>query len=136
MTTLSQVVVRVSSEVSVEHQHSHLPPPLPSPLLPAQDLHLASSPPPPLPSHLEIVTAVTFSVGLIQTTVGFLRLGSLSLLINDVIISSFTTGASVHVAISQARHVLGLGSLGVSGPGRIVLSLIALGESPLLLTVL
>ena len=81
------------------------------------------------PSALEIVTAVTFSVGVIQALIGLLRVGSLTLVINDVIISSFTTGASMHVATSQVRHVLGLGKLvGVSGPGRLVQTYLSLGN--------
>lgn len=57
-------------------------------------------------SSLEIVTAVTLSVGIIQTVIGLMRLGSLTKLISDTIISSFTVGASVHVATSQVRHCL------------------------------
>ena len=129
MTTLVQVVVRVSSEGAPQHQHSHLAPHLASPLVspslstaPLLDLQ-------PAPSSLEIVTAVTFSVGLIQALIGLLRVGSLTLVINDVIISSFTTGASLHVATSQVRHVLGLGKLsGVSGPGRLVQTYLTLGN--------
>ena len=52
---------------------------------------------------LDIVTSVTLCVGLIQTVIGLCRLGSLTIIISDTIISSFTVGASIHVATSQIR---------------------------------
>ena len=126
-TTLLQVVERVSSEAELplEH-HSHPGSPLevlnPS-TTSSLDLTIIR------PSNMEMVTAVTFSVGVIQTVIGLFRLGSLALVINDVLISSFTTGASIHVATSQVSHVLGLAKPAVSGPGKIVLTYIALGKT-------
>ena len=79
-------------------------------------------------SSLEIVTAVTMCVGIIQSVIGVLRLGSITRIISDTIISSFTVGASVHVATSQVRHVLGLRSVGALGPGRIVTTYLGLGH--------
>ena len=135
MTTLCQVVqsVTTSSEgLSAPHLHHHHPhlSTLHSPPLHPLTSALQSDPSPHTePSSLEIVTAVTFSVGVIQALIGLLRVGSLTLVINDVIISSFTTGASMHVATSQVRHVLGLGKLiGVSGPGRLVQTYLTLGN--------
>ena len=110
-TTLLQVVERVSSEAELplEH-HSHPGSPLvvlnPS-TTSSLDLTIIR------PSNMEMVTAVTFSVGVIQTVIGLFRLGSLALVINDVLISSFTTGASIHVATSQVSHVLGLANRAV-----------------------
>ena len=145
MTTLCVIVCQVvqsvtsteqlSSEPLHLHHHHQQFPSLQS--LHSPPLHQLSSsalqPDPALlsagPSSLEIVTAVTCSVGIIQALIGLLRLGSLTLVINDVIISSFTTGASLHVATSQVRHVLGLAKLtGVSGPGRLVQTYLAIGK--------
>ena len=141
MTTLCQVVQSVITSPQELSSPQHFQP---LPLHHHQDLSSLHSPPvhqltsalqtdpssPQTdPSALEIVTAVTFSVGVIQALIGLLRVGSLTLVINDVIISSFTTGASMHVATSQVRHVLGLGKLvGVSGPGRLVQTYLSLGN--------
>ena len=65
--------------------------------------NLTSTRPPASASPLEVVTAVSLSVGLIQVAIGLLRLGSLTAVVSDTIISSFTVGASVHVATSQIR---------------------------------
>ena len=96
-------------------------------------------------SPLELATAVSLSVGLIQVAIGLLRIGSLTAVVSDTIISSFTVGASVHVATSQIRyqspyqsieyvklfcyrHILGLDKVpGASGPGRIIMTYIGLG---------
>jgi len=77
---------------------------------------------------LEVATAVTFSVGIIQTILGFVRMGSLTVVITDVIVSSFTVGASIHVLTSQVNHVLGLKVPTVAGVGRIVLTYFHIGE--------
>jgi len=79
-------------------------------------------------SSLEVAVAVTFCVGIIQTVFGVLRLGSLTVVITDVIVSSFTVGASFHVLTSQVKHVLGLRLPTVSGAGRIVLTYFSIGE--------
>ena len=77
---------------------------------------------------LEVATAVTFCVGIIQTFLGLIRLGSLTVVITDVLVSSFTVGASFHVLTSQVKHVLGLRLPTVSGAGRIVLTYFSIGE--------
>ena len=55
-------------------------------------------------------------------------MGSLTVVITDVIVSSFTVGASFHVFTSQVKHVLGLTIPTVSGVGRIVLTYFHIGE--------
>lgn len=82
----------------------------------------------PLYTPLEVATAVTFCVGIIQTFLGLIRMGSLTVVITDVIVSSFTVGASFHVLTSQVRHVLGMRVPTVSGVGRIVFTYIHIGE--------
>jgi len=79
-------------------------------------------------TSLEVATAVTFCVGTIQTCLGLIRMGSLTLVITDVIVSSFTVGASFHVLTSQVKHVLGMRVPTVSGVGRIVLTYFHIGE--------
>ena len=88
---------------------------------------------------------MTLSVGLIQVAIGLLRIGSLTAVVRDTVIDSFTVGASVHVATSQMRykqtffaalyfntplyrHFVGLKKVpDAIGPGRIVNTYIGLG---------
>jgi solute carrier family 26 protein len=59
-------------------------------------------------SATEVVTVIAFGVGMIQVMMGVLRLGALSVLLSDVLISGFTTGAAVHVLTSQLKNMFGL----------------------------
>ena len=79
-------------------------------------------------NNLDIAVAVTFCVGIIQTVLGIIRLGSLTVVITDVIVSSFTVGASFHVLTSQVKHILGLQLPTVSGSGRILITYFNIGE--------
>ena len=49
-----------------------------------------------------------FLRGLIQLIAGIGRLGFLSMVLTDTVVSSFTVGASFHVITSQIKHVLGI----------------------------
>jgi MFS superfamily sulfate permease-like transporter len=55
-----------------------------------------------------------------QILLGVCRLGVLSVLLSDTLVSGFTTGAAVHVLTSQVKNVLGLKIPRHSGPLKIV----------------
>ncbi|CAG0914346.1 unnamed protein product [Notodromas monacha] len=59
-------------------------------------------------THVQVATIIAFSVGFWQLLMSFLRLGTLSVLLSDVLISGFTTGAAVHVFTSQLTGLFGL----------------------------
>ncbi|CAG5081485.1 Similar to Slc26a5: Prestin (Rattus norvegicus) [Cotesia congregata] len=59
-------------------------------------------------SPLEVATVVTFGVAIIQLIMYVLRLGLISSLLSDALVSGFTTGAAVHVFTSQIKDLLGL----------------------------
>ena len=69
---------------------------------------------------LEVATAVAFCVGVIQFIMGFVRLGSITAILTDVLISAFTVGASIHVFTSQIKHILSVNIGKYIGAGRIV----------------
>lgn len=60
------------------------------------------------PTTLEALTAVCIVTGFIQIAMGFLSLGSLSLILSDHLVSGFSTAVAFHVATSQMNHILGL----------------------------
>lgn len=45
---------------------------------------------------------------MLQVIMGFLRLGTLSVILSSDLVSGFTTGAAVHVFTSQIKNLLGL----------------------------
>merc|ERR1719369_372887 len=78
-------------------------------------------------TRLQVATAVTLGVGIIQTCLGLFRLGSFSILLTDCLVSAFSVGASFHVFTSQLKHLLGISIPTISGPGRLIFTYNALG---------
>ncbi|KYB29497.1 prestin isoform X2 [Tribolium castaneum] len=59
-------------------------------------------------SPMEVATAVTFTVALFQLVMYVLRLGIVSNLLSETLVSGFTTGAAFQVIASQIKDLLGL----------------------------
>ncbi|KAJ3640581.1 hypothetical protein Zmor_027137 [Zophobas morio] len=59
-------------------------------------------------SPVEVATAVTFTVALFQLAMYVLRLGIISVLLSETLVSGFTTGAAFQVIASQIKDLLGL----------------------------
>lgn len=55
----------------------------------------------PMEDPIAVSTAVCFMVGIWQVVLSILKLGSLSVLLSETLVSGFTTGAAVHVLTSQ-----------------------------------
>lgn len=72
------------------------------------------------PTHLEIVTTIALTVGLWQLFMGIFRLGSLTVVLSDQLISGFSTGAACHVAVSQMKDLFGINVGRYSGPLKLV----------------
>ncbi|XP_023331791.1 sulfate transporter isoform X6 [Eurytemora carolleeae] len=79
-------------------------------------------------STIQVATAVTFCVGILQLIAGIGRLGFLSILLTDTVVSSFTVGASFHVITSQIKHILGIRIPRHSGIGRLVFTYLDIGR--------
>uniref|UniRef100_A0A182WFT8 STAS domain-containing protein n=1 Tax=Anopheles minimus TaxID=112268 RepID=A0A182WFT8_9DIPT len=67
-----------------------------------------SEPGEPPRTALEVATAVCFVVGIMQLIMCICRLGVISFLLSDTLVSGFTTGAAIHVVTSQIKDLLGL----------------------------
>ncbi|XP_018015836.1 solute carrier family 26 member 6 isoform X2 [Hyalella azteca] len=75
---------------------------------------------------LQVCVAVAFMVGVWQILFGLLHLGDMCVLLSDMLISGFTTGAAVHVLSSQLKHIFGLPVPRYSGPFRLIYTYIDL----------
>ncbi|XP_011313733.1 solute carrier family 26 member 6 isoform X1 [Fopius arisanus] len=62
----------------------------------------------PIYTPQQVATAVTFTVGIMQIMMFFLRLGIISTLLSETLVNGFTTGAAIHVLMSQIKDLLGL----------------------------
>ncbi|XP_059607862.1 solute carrier family 26 member 10-like isoform X2 [Phlebotomus argentipes] len=61
-----------------------------------------------MPTAIEVATIVAFMVGIYLLVFYILRLGVVSTLLSDVLVSGFTTGCAIHVFTSQIKDILGL----------------------------
>ncbi|KAB7502825.1 Sulfate transporter [Armadillidium nasatum] len=68
----------------------------------------------------QVGTIVCFMVGVWHMLFGILQLGSLSVFLSDMLVSGFTTAAAFHVLTSQVKDLLGLNTMGASGPFKII----------------
>lgn len=59
-------------------------------------------------SPLQVVTAVSMMVGIYHLIMCVCRMGALSSLLSEPLVSGFTTAAAVHVLISQIKDLLGV----------------------------
>lgn len=59
-------------------------------------------------SALQVVTAVSMMVGIYQIVMCVCRMGALSSLLSEPLVSGFTTAAAVHVLVSQIKDLLGV----------------------------
>lgn len=64
---------------------------------------------------LEIITALSLLVGLIQIAFGIFRIGFVSLVFSDQLVSGFSCGASISVVMSQIPAVFQLDGIGKEG---------------------
>lgn len=56
----------------------------------------------------QVAAVVCFLVGIIQLIMYILRLGIISFLLSDSLVSGFVSGAAIHVLTSQIKDLLGL----------------------------
>ncbi|KAF2360573.1 SLC26A/SulP transporter [Trinorchestia longiramus] len=76
----------------------------------------------PTYTPMEVATTVCFMAGVWSMVLGFLSLGSLTVFFNDMLVSGFSTGAAVHVMVSQLKDVFGIQVQQFSGPFKILYS--------------
>lgn len=69
---------------------------------------------------LEVITALSLMVGFIHLLMFVCRLGALSSLLSEPLVSGFTTGAAVHVFVNQLKDILGVQVERFKGPFKIV----------------
>lgn len=64
--------------------------------------------PDPQKAKLMIMIASTFCVGLFQMVLFIFHLGVLTFFLSETLIKGFILGCSIHVSVSQLKHILGL----------------------------
>ncbi|XP_055706150.1 solute carrier family 26 member 10-like isoform X1 [Phlebotomus papatasi] len=75
-----------------------------------------------MPTAIEVATIVSFMTGIYLLVFYVFRLGVVSTLLSDVLVSGFTTGCAIHVFTSQLKDVLGLSLPQIPGYFDVVLT--------------
>lgn len=79
-------------------------------------------------SPIEVATAVTLMVGLIQILMYVFRLGVVCTILSETLVSGFTAGAGIHVVTSQMKELLGIQIGRHSGMFQVVLTFSEIGN--------
>lgn len=77
---------------------------------------------------IEVATAVTLMVGLVQILMYVFRLGAVCTVLSETLVSGFTAGAAVHVVTSQMKELLGVEVDAHNGMFQIVLTYYDIGN--------
>lgn len=71
-------------------------------------------------SPIQVVTALSLVVGVMQMIMYLLRLGIISTLLSETLVSGFTTGAGIHVFTSQVKDLIGVRLTPVIGNFKVI----------------
>eukprot|EP00095_Tigriopus_kingsejongensis_P001338 snap_masked-scaffold1057_size73593-processed-gene-0.5 protein:Tk01338 transcript:snap_masked-scaffold1057_size73593-processed-gene-0.5-mRNA-1 annotation:"Prestin" len=71
-------------------------------------------------SQVEVLAAVSFTVGFIQVLCSIFQMGQFCSLLSDALISGFTTGTAFFVFTSQLEHILGIDLPKFFGPFNLI----------------
>uniref|UniRef100_A0A914QS52 SLC26A/SulP transporter domain-containing protein n=1 Tax=Panagrolaimus davidi TaxID=227884 RepID=A0A914QS52_9BILA len=80
-------------------------------------------------NRVSVAAALTFTLGICQLLVGALRLNFIFSYFSDPLVGGFSTGAAIHVIISQFDGVLDINSSHENGPGYLFQILIHHGTN-------
>lgn len=92
----------------------------PQPYVPASSM--TTTGPVAVYTPIEVATAVTLVVGLVQILMYVFRLGVVCTILSETLVSGFTAGAAVHVVTSQMKELLGVKIDSHNGLFQIVLT--------------
>ncbi|XP_053680750.1 prestin [Anopheles nili] len=77
----------------------------------------------PIYTPIQVATAVSFVAGVLYIVMSAVRLGMLSSLLSEPLVSGFTTAAAVHVMVSQLKDLLGVSIPRYKGNFKVILSI-------------
>ncbi|XP_073501006.1 solute carrier family 26 member 6-like [Phyllobates terribilis] len=77
-------------------------------------------------ARVELVAAMTLMVGLFQLILGLVQFGFVVTYLSEPLVRGYTTAATIHVTVSQLKHILGLPLSERSHPLSLIYSLVSL----------
>uniref|UniRef100_A0A3P8V0X1 Solute carrier family 26 member 6-like n=1 Tax=Cynoglossus semilaevis TaxID=244447 RepID=A0A3P8V0X1_CYNSE len=76
--------------------------------------------------RVRVATAVTFMTGLFQIMLGVLQFGFVVTYLSEPLVRGYTTGASIHVIVSQLKYTFGINPVRYSGPLSLIYTVVDL----------
>ncbi|CAH2311943.1 solute carrier family 26 member 6 [Pelobates cultripes] len=77
-------------------------------------------------ARVEVVAALTLLVGIFQIILGLVQFGFVVTYLSEPLVRGYTTAATIHVTVSQLKHIFGLPLSEKSQPLSLIYSLISL----------
>ncbi|XP_069592443.1 solute carrier family 26 member 6-like isoform X2 [Ranitomeya imitator] len=77
-------------------------------------------------ARVELVAAMTLMVGLFQLILGLVQFGFVVTYLSEPLVRGYTTAATIHVTVSQLKHIFGLPLSERSHPLSLIYSLVSL----------
>ncbi|XP_077370954.1 solute carrier family 26 member 6 isoform X1 [Festucalex cinctus] len=74
--------------------------------------------------RIRVATAVTFLVGLFQIVLGLVHFGFVVTYLSEPLVRGYTTGAAIHVIVSQLKYTFGISPLRYSGPLSLIYTVV------------
>lgn len=74
----------------------------------------------PLYTPIQVATTCCLVIGTVQCIMYVLRLGMISSLLSETLVSGFTTGAGIHVLVSQIKDLIGVRLSPVTGNFKLI----------------
>ncbi|KAM4563680.1 solute carrier family 26 member 6 [Odontesthes bonariensis] len=76
--------------------------------------------------RVRVAAAVTFMSGLFQILLGLIQFGFVVTYLSDPLVRGYTTGAAIHVIVSQLKYTFGINPLRYSGPLSLIYTVLEL----------
>ncbi|XP_060788721.1 solute carrier family 26 member 6-like [Neoarius graeffei] len=70
--------------------------------------------------RVKVATAVTFLCGIFQVLLGLVRFGFVVTYLSEPLVRGYTTGAAIHVIVSQLKYTFGINPHRYSGPFSLI----------------
>lgn len=79
-------------------------------------------------ARVKVAAAVTFLSGIFQILLGVVQFGFVVTYLSEPLVRGYTTGAAIHVIVSQLKYTFGISPLRFSGPLALIFTVVEVGS--------
>uniref|UniRef100_A0A3B3ZKM2 STAS domain-containing protein n=1 Tax=Periophthalmus magnuspinnatus TaxID=409849 RepID=A0A3B3ZKM2_9GOBI len=78
--------------------------------------------------RIKVAAAVTFMSGIFQVLLGLVQFGFVVTYLSEPLVRGYTTGAAIHVIVSQLKYTFGINPTRFSGPLALIYTVLEIGS--------